>query len=244
MIPSLTHTIWLECCNSAFVYLPKVACTSWKLFLAECLQGTLPANLAYRDVHDPLQLPLPVVGLMAAERQQLFVHKLLVGDIQLLAVWREPRQRILSAYLDKIVHPPNPASVFARTIRPAIQAHHQLTADSIPSFLQFLQWLAADAHPMCSNDHWKPMHQLLGLDVEASPNPYEHIWRLEKLPEAAREINRRLGTAISFPGFEALGPRRSSGSREQLAQTFATEGVEPLFEQLYARDLEIDATLA
>ena len=243
MIPSLTHTIWLECCDSAFVYLPKVACTSWKLFLAECLQGTLPANLAYRDVHNPLQLPLPVVGLMATEQQQVFVHKLLAGNIQLLAVWREPRQRILSAYLDKIVRPPNPSSVFAQIIRPAIQVHHQLAADTSPSFLQFLQWLAAQAHPMCNNDHWKPMNQLLGLDVEGSLNHYEHIWRLEKLPEAARELNHRLGTAVSFPGFEALGPRRSSGSREQLERSFATEGVERLLAQLYAQDLEIDATL-
>jgi hypothetical protein len=242
MIPSLTHTIWLEGCNSAFVYLPKVACTSWKLFLAEGLHGALPADLAYRDVHNPVQLPLPVVGQMPTGQQRAFVQQLTAGEIQLLAMWRDPRRRILSAYLDKIVRPPNPTSVFAQTIRPAIQAHHHLPADSTPSFLQFLQWLGDATHAGCSNDHWKPMSQLLGLEHDA-PGVYQHIWRLEEIPAAAAEINRRLGRSIAFPGFEALGPRRSSGSDELLVHSFAAEGVEPLFAELYARDLEIDGSI-
>jgi len=242
MIPSLTHTIWLERCNSAFVYLPKVACTSWKLFLAEGLHGALPSDLAYRDVHNPAQLPLPVVGQMPTAQQRTFVQQLAGGEIQLLAMWRDPRRRILSAYLDKIVRPPNPTSVFAQTIRPAIQAHHHLPSDRDPSFLQFLQWLAADSHPSCSNDHWKPMSQLLGVENDGL-GAYQHIWRLEQIPEAAAEINRRLGRSIAFPGFEALGPRRSSGSEERLEHSFAAEGVQPLFAKLYARDLEIDASI-
>jgi hypothetical protein len=240
---SLPHTLWLEAGTTAFVYLPKVACTSWKLFFAQALHGALPADLAYRTVHDPAALQLPLVGAMVPERQRAFAQQLDAGEIALVAMVREPRQRVLSAYLDKIVHPPNPQSYFALEVRPAIQRQHGLAADATPSFLQFLQWLAAGTHPGCRNDHWQPMSQLLGLEQQPISH-YQHLWRLDQIPQAAAELNRRLGTAIPFPGFEALGPRRSSGSQALLAQAFAEPALSSLFDQLYARDREIYAALA
>jgi chondroitin 4-sulfotransferase 11/chondroitin 4-sulfotransferase 13/dermatan 4-sulfotransferase 1 len=240
---SLAHTIWLESAATAFVYLPKVACTSWKLFFAQALHGALPADLAYSVVHDPAALQLPLLGSMEADRQQQCLRRIDAGEVALVAMLREPRQRVLSAYLDKIVHPPNPQSYFALVVRPAIQQQHGLPAAAIPSFLQFLQWLAAGTHPGCRNDHWQPMSQLLGLEHQP-PSCYQHLWRMDQIPAAAAELNHRLGRAIPFPGFEALGPRRSSGSAIHLAEAFADPAVVSLFDQLYARDQEIYAALA
>ncbi len=236
--PSLRHTIWLRQANLAFVYLPKVACTSWKLFLAQALHGSLPADLSYADVHLPKRLALPLVALMASHEQEQFHQGVQQGAIALVAMLREPRARILSAYLDKIENRPNPRSYFRTVVRPAIQAFHGLPTERIPTFLQFLQWIQAAEHPASANDHWQPMHQLLGL-LPGHTQGFARLWRLDEIEEAAISMNRWLGCDVPFPTFTALGPRPASGSRDRLEQIFADAEVQQLFEALYGADLRL-----
>ena len=121
MHPSLEHCIWFQEQEFAFIYLPKVACTSWKLYLWQASGHVLPPNLQYRDVHDPRQLALPYVDIMPTNMQRDFLKKLEQGQVMAMAVIREPRSRVLSAYLDKILLHSNPQSKFSRSVLPAIQ---------------------------------------------------------------------------------------------------------------------------
>ena len=238
--PSLIHTIWLEPQQTAFVYLPKVACTSWKLFFARALELPFPEQLSYGQVHTQASLPLPYVGGMAAEAQQRFLAQQAAGEIRLHAVVRHPRQRILSAYLDKIALHRNPESFFSQQVLPAIQAQAGLAADQRPSFEQFLGWLNAEPTPLTQNDHWLPMVNLLGL---AGPDAltaqsYARLWPMEELELAADHFRRLLSVELPFPGNEALGPRPSTGSAELVASHF-NAAAEALFQPRFGADLEL-----
>lgn len=239
--PSLSHSFWFQEICAAFVFLPKVACTSWKLFLAEALHGPLPSEVTYRSVHRVDALGLPLVVSMPEPQQRLFRQE--AGrSIELMAMVREPRSRILSAYLDKFINRTDRQN-FGTVIRPAIQAHHGLPPEQLPSFLQFLQWVASGSHPDCANDHWRPMAQLLGTGASGS-HGYGHLWRMDQLDLAAAELNRRLGSQVVFPSFQALGPRQASGSDQLLEHCFAEPKVRSLFSDLYQDDLNLYAALS
>ena len=242
--PSLIHTIWLEQQQAAFVYLPKVACTSWKLFFARALALPLPEQLSYGQVHAQDSLPLPYVAGLAAEEQQRFLARLAANEIQLHAVIRNPRQRILSAYLDKIALHRNPNSFFSRQVLPAIQAHAQLAGSDKPSFEQFLRWLDSLATPLTQNDHWLSMTNLLGLAGAAAlpVAAYARLWPMEELDQAADHFRHLLEVDLVFPGNQALGPRPSTGSAELVASHF-DPAIDALFQSLFAPDLQLYASL-
>ena len=46
--PSPDHSIWLRSQAAVFVYLPKVACTSWKLHLAAALGVQAHQEISYK----------------------------------------------------------------------------------------------------------------------------------------------------------------------------------------------------
>lgn len=233
--PSADHTIWLRDQNAAFVYLPKVACTSWKLFLARALQLPLPEPLPLAAVHDREQVPLPYVSSLKASEQARFHNKLLTGGISLMAVIREPRQRVLSAYLDKVWLHRNPNSYFSQVVLPELRSDLQLDERKLPSFLQFLQWLQMGRSSSCSNDHWLPQRTLIGhADVFAKTQ----FWPMECLHEAVTAMQRLIGTDQQFPCREDLAPRKSSGSELRLEEEF-TDEVEQRFREIYGDDLDL-----
>lgn len=244
-LPSLDHTIWIESHDLAFVYLPKVACTSWKLFFAKSLdpQGRAPDN--YADVHRPAVLPLPYVGGMTPIAQARFREGVKQGSIRLFAVIRKPRERILSAYLDKILLHENPNSFFSREVMPAICRHHHLEEGRRPDLEQFLRWLReAPTSAVTNNDHWRPMSTLLGLTDEAITTGMVGwtIGTMEEMGTAVAHLQKLLGHSIPFPRRQALGPRPTTGSAERMASMFPPS-LEPLFEELYGTDLRLMAAV-
>lgn len=80
MQPSLEHSIWFQEQDFAFIYLPKVACTAWKLHLWQASGHAIAADLNYYDVHNPGRLALPYVAEMPKEQQQAYLHKLEKGQ--------------------------------------------------------------------------------------------------------------------------------------------------------------------
>lgn len=239
--PSLDHCYWLEACNTAFVYLPKVACTSWKIFLTRALHGGLPEGLNYQLVHSPEFMGLPLVATMTSDKRIIFCDQ--IGkSISLVAMMREPRERILSAYLDKFISRVD-RQFFSTLVRPAIQDYHAIPRDRMPSFLQFLQWMDGSEHFATHNAHWRPMSHLLGITVD-NKDFYDYLWRLDQIDEASAELNRRLRSNVSFPSFHALGPRPPSGSSERLDDYFSDRYVQELFSKIYQADLDLYAAIA
>lgn len=232
-LPSFGHTIWLQQQNVAFVYVPKVACTSWKLFLARALGLPLPNPLPLGAIHNRELVKLPYVSSLEVSAQQRFQAGLLDGQIELLAVIREPRQRVLSAYLDKVWLHRNPQSFFSQVVLPELQQQLGLGLLERPSFLQFLQWLKQNRCSSCRNDHWLPQRELIGT---AEALPRHQLWPMAQMEMAISEMQARLGADLPFPGREELEPRQSSGSAVKLQESFTAE-VEAVFASLYKEDL-------
>jgi hypothetical protein len=234
-LPSLGHSIWLQKYNTVFVYLPKVACTSWKLFLARALRLPLPSPLPLGSVHHRDIVRLPYVSSLEASEQDRFQQELKAGQIQLMAVVREPRERVLSAYLDKVWLHQNSLSYFSQVVLPDLQEYLGLSPSDRPTFLQFLRWLESRKSASCSNDHWLPQSQLLG-EVDILPNV--KLWPMEHMHQAVAALQHVFGEDLPFPGREELAPRESSGSSDHLLQAFTPE-VDDCFRKIYTRDLNL-----
>lgn len=232
-LPSFGHTIWLQQQQMAFVYVPKVACTSWKLFLARALELPLPNPLPLGAIHNRELVKLPYVSSLEVKEQKRFQDGLREGRIELLAVIREPRQRVLSAYLDKVWLHRNPQSYFSQVVLPDLQRELGLSTLERPSFLQFLQWLQQGRCNSCRNDHWLPQRELIGT---AEALPRHQLWPMAQMEMAVRELQGRLDTELPFPSREELEPRQSSGSGLKLQESFTAE-VEAAFASLYGEDL-------
>lgn len=233
--PSLHHTIWLRDQNAAFVYLPKVACTSWKIYLWQALGNRLPDHFDYRDVHNAATLPLPYVATMPAELQAEFNAGLRQGTILTYAVLREPRSRILSAYLDKIEHHRNPNSYFSTVVIPEIQRFANLASEQQPSFNAFLAWIANQSDRLSLNDHWRPMTSLLGTSEAGS---YTQMWSMDNMTEAIQCFANLLAYEHPFPSRQQLGARQTFDSHSRLVDYFG-EAEQALFSSIYAQDLSL-----
>jgi hypothetical protein len=231
--PSPIHTIWLRDHKAAFVYLPKVACTSWKLYLWQALGHALPSGFDYRHVHDTATLPLPYVTTLPTHSQLSFREDLSHGTIATYAVIREPKARILSAYLDKIEHHANPRSYFSTVVIPEIQHAAGLDAATRPSFASFLAWIADQPDRHALNDHWRPMTSILGT-TEAST--YTRLWTMERMDQAIALFATLLETSIPFPGRQHLGARRTYDSQTRLNAYYGPTECD-LFDQIYAQDV-------
>ena len=236
MQPSLEHSIWFPDHQFAFIYLPKVACTAWKLFLWQASGHDIPTGLEYRDVHNPDRLTLPYVGRMSKDRQQVYLRRLERGQLSAMAVIRNPRSRVLSAYLDKILFHNNPDSIFSRRVLPTIQNFFGLMDTQRPSFEQFLRWNQAQPDAQHWNPHWRPMVHLLGSTKVLQ------LWPMEHLDSAVQAVNRQLNCNLPFPERQILGPRQTYNSQKQL-ETYYGPLEQTLVDQMYRDDLELHAAL-
>lgn len=237
--PSLGHTIWLQSSNAAFIYLPKAACTSWKIFLGRMLGLKIPKN--YLDIHDAKCLPLPYASSFPPEKQQSLVAGINSGNILLIAVLREPKERILSAYLDKIKNHNNPNSYFSKEVIPSIQAHAGIPADQKPSLEDFLTWIASKQSQHTSNDHWLPMSEILGISTISNARQQWHLWSMKKLDTAAHYLSALTGQELPFPSPQELGPRPSTESSKNLAKI--SDKSSELLESIYRDDLDLYAEI-
>jgi len=236
MQPSLEHSIWYEAQDFAFIYLPKVACTAWKLFLWQASGHAIPADLQYKDVHNPNCLVLPYVGQMPKERQQVYLQKLDQGQLTAMAVIRNPFSRILSAYLDKILYHENPRSQLSLSALPATQNSFGLTSDQRPSFEQFLRWIKAQPDTQQWNSHWRPMVQFLGNTKRLQ------LWPMEQLDKAVHAANTQFSCNLSFPHRQILGPRQTYNSQTQFERYYGPLE-QTLVNEMYRDDLELHAAL-
>ena len=240
--PSSNHTIWLRPQAAAFVYLPKVACTSWKLHLAAALGIEATEPLSYKNLHNPEVLPLPYVARLSAEEQEALAALQQSSNFRFYTVMRDPRERAVSGYRDKILLHANPQSFFSLQVLPSIQAHAGLSADQKPSFEQFLRWMQESEDPATQNDHWLPTTRLLGLESGEGIPAQWRFWTMDAMADAVACINQLLGFDGAFPGREALGPRPDRRSKASMPDLISAEA-EQLLQRLYGDDLALYAAI-
>lgn len=240
--PSPGHTIWLRPHAAAFVYLPKVACTSWKLHLAAALGLPPTQEISYQTVHNPEVLPLPYLSRLTAPERAQFEQLQQTAEFRYYTVMRDPQERAVSAYRDKILLHANPQSFFSQQVLPAIQAHAGLAREIKPSFVQFLRWIQAGQDAATHNDHWCPMSRLLGLEHQRALPQQWRCWSMAAMPQAVAAVNGLLGFDQPFPGREALGPRPDRQSRAAMPDLITAEA-EQVLRRVYADDLRLYAAI-
>ena len=236
--PSPGHSIWLRPHAAMFVYLPKVACTSWKLHLAAALQVQPTQQLSYATVHNPDVLPLPYLARLTASEREQFEQLQQSSDFRYYTVMRDPRERAVSAYLDKILFHANPQSFFSQKVLPSIQDHIGLTADAKPTFEQFLRWIQESPDSAAQNDHWCPMSHLLGLRACRTIPDQWIFWPMSSMPKAVSAINSLLAFDQSFPSREALGSRPNRQSRRAM-NSLISEEENRLLNLIYCDDITL-----
>jgi len=153
-----------------------------------------------------------------------------------MAVIREPKSRVLSAYLDKILLHSNPQSKFSRRVLPSIQKAFGLRNDQRPSFEQFLQWNQSQTDIRQWNPHWRPMVHLLG-----STNHLK-LWTMKQINSAIQVANKKFDCDLTFPQKDALGPRPTNNSQLRLDQFYGHQE-KRLVEEMYAADITLHAAL-
>lgn len=234
--PSLEHSIWLKDFDLAFIYMPKVACTTWKIYFSRALGLKIPGN--YAEVHSGQHLPLPYVSGMDNDHQRIFTRGLRENKIEAVSIVRDPRERILSAYTDKIYCHRNPSSYFSLQVIPSLQEYARKRASSELSFELFLEWLTKSTSPHTQNDHWLPMSSILGLSEDGKQPSSWKLWPMTEMHQALQYLNQRLGVSLELPSNQELGCRKSTESRLKVASAFSDDA-EHYFRILYKQDIQL-----
>ena len=239
--PSLDHCIWIEDKRIVFIFIPKVACTSWKLLLWQLLGNQLTEEITYKTVHNGQDLALPYVGKMEKKKQEEFVQEVKNNRLNICGMIREPKARVLSGYLDKVLNHCNPNSSFSRIVIPSIREQQGIEDDRRPTFLEFLKWnLHNDSiRKEQMNDHWRQMHKILGINklVDLDGDKIK-IWDLKEANQATEWFNIEFDKKVKFPSSQHLGPRPTNNSENKIKNYYGDEETK-IFELLYNLDVEL-----
>ena len=231
------HTLWFKQEKFAFIYVPKVACTSWKLFFLRILFRDYPKKITYQNIHSRNDIPLPYLIDMPPEEKKLFETMLHRKEIKVVGVIRDPKQRVLSAYLDKIYYHRNPKSLFSQVIIPEIRNYCQCSETQRPSFGDFLRWVNSQNSKNCNNNHWLPMTKIFGgllnghVDLQLYP--------MVKMKEAVRVVQSHFNSKTPFPTTSALGPRKINNTEGINHTNYYGEEESKIFNAIYAEDIEM-----
>ena len=185
--PEINNVIWLREFNIAVIYIPKTACTSWKLFLGRALDNQkINSDITYGDVHNKNVFFLPYIAQLESNERDEYVEKVKHGEINFTSIVREPKTRLLRAYLDKILLHKNKESIFSKKILPDIQKYIGIQTEIKPTLEEFLIWLRDNSNSYTKNEHWRPATELMGIkDIDyCLEAEYIRLWTMDKMDNA------------------------------------------------------------
>lgn len=169
-----------------YVAIPKNACTEVKAHFV--------LNSPFRDAFLATRSPIhDFCGTLAATAVPR--ETIMGSDYFRFTILRDPRRRLVSAYLNKIVRPRRNRlhylrlPLLARTIRGA-QEIAGLDYDPVRSitFDEFVRFLARADDTDC-NVHWMPQYRFTGTDLSA----FHHVGRVERLADTLDLLAERFG---------------------------------------------------
>ena len=227
------YYIWIKDYNLTYVYIPKIACTSWKLYLWQLEGNKIDERVNYKTVHNPEIVKLEYLNRSVGEQKQLWEEKVKSGEIEILSVIREPKARLISAYINKFEKHKNKDSVFTQSIKPLIQAHSGISEDVMPSFKNFVEWIVDSDDIETNNGHWLPYSKIL-----ENHSKRVRLFKLENNKKAVKYIESMTGRQIDFPKIDRLGPRVNNQSEDLLEEYYDKELVS-LVDNYYRNDFKL-----
>lgn len=135
--------------NYIFFEIPKVACSTIKLTLQR-MEFEEPnfSRLNFEDLHDRRLSPL--LKLHQLPDAESYLKK---SNFLKFCFVRNPYERFLSCYLDKICHP----TVFKKRLLEYLEGRE--VADRYISFEEFVEAVESQ-HPKEMDNHWRPQYYL------------------------------------------------------------------------------------
>lgn len=231
-LKSLMKNLWISP-DKSFIYLsvPKCGCTSVKYFIRSLYEDVSCIN----NLHD-----INESTFICGSELSYDELRLIAKDAYFFSIIREPRERVLSAYLDKfkLMHLPN-----LRTFLPQLTGsafnNDQESIDFARS-LTFHDFLLLVSRSTTLNEHWAPFNlavnsvSLLSDNLEVFdlshigiPLYYLHKSfgvRTNYLPKNYFSINKRFG--------------HFTGASARLSEFYSSEVVS-LFERIYNDDISL-----
>lgn len=219
--------------NFIFAYNPKVACTNWK-----CILRYLNGSKDYLDpakAHDKEGSGLTFLCDIASAEY-------LIKDTSIpkYAFVRNPYDRVLSAYLNKIEPYTNGQrtsdqdNTYFYKVFVEIDAYRSehLPSKSCVDFYCFLHWLdnVDDFHT--NNEHWKPQSELLNIDKVN----FDFIGKLENITHDAPTLLEKINCGIEFPSQKDVkfAPTKAS---EKKAKYYSNEE-KKLANKIFSKDFK------
>lgn len=219
-----------------FCYVPKVACSNWKLTLRRA--AGLPDLEQKSRIHQRRESGL---NYLSDHNALVRLYYLNNPAFSRAVFVRNPWTRILSAYRSTIEHvqetdPSQHLSRFAFDTLDAAKAHcraHGLLESNGPglTFGEFLHYLEI-CPPADMNEHWQPQTLVAGLDDIR----YNFVGRFEHLEADAERLTRMLG----LPPFFAprVVPKTDSSQKDILSTYYTAERLDQVA-RIYAREIEL-----
>lgn len=137
---------------------------------------------------------------------------------------RNPYERLLSGYLDKIARPSEQRDLLCRQMGLNNPADHNLT------FLEFVKAIS-DQPPIEMDNHWRPQfYQTFQDKID-----FDFVGRTETLHNDFVEVGKRLG--VDFAPYLRDERNHAQGSGSRLAE-FMTDEIQSLILNKYQQDFD------
>ncbi|KAM4664559.1 carbohydrate sulfotransferase 8-like isoform 1-T2 [Discoglossus pictus] len=187
----VAHRLFVEH-NHKFIYceVPKVGCSNWKRILF-FLQMNRSFDAAYID-HDAIHTTKILKRLSDFTPDQ---QRKMLDTYTKVMFTREPLQRIVSAYRDKLLHP---GGYYGTGVANVIRAKVRKNKDdkSVVSFEEFVKFLV-DQESRGMDIHWMPMHLL----CDPCNINYDILGKMETLKSDSDDVLKviRAPKGIKYP---------------------------------------------
>lgn len=220
--------------DAVFCFVPKVACTGWKM-AARRLMGEQDWENP-RLAHDRKRCGLRFLSAQRnADLNSIQNSSLRLGMV------RNPYSRLLSAYLDKVERRLDNALL---DLSPdgdywwqVVHAIERFRCDELQgksrsiTFKIFLQWLQQSNHEAVNNNHWAPQAKLTGMGLV----DWTVLGHFESLHLDAPRIFELLGASFSFP---SNTQRHRTNASKKLHTYYSSDSV-ALVNELFSEDFKL-----
>ena len=163
-----------------FFAFPKVACTEWKRMFMRMNNNPKWCKLEGHDIHKRSMNQIQILRDFAPD---VATEMMISDEWTKAAIFREPKERVLSAFLDKAI---KKQFVYIETCCNNLPSHDLrdeciTNADKFDSFLRFVTEYPEE----CFNVHWEPQVE----KIDSKWWPYiDHIGYQHNLLEDSKEI--------------------------------------------------------
>jgi hypothetical protein len=167
----------LEDHKLVFIWFPKVGCTVWKRLFRRMMGYT---DWNTKNPHPANENGLVVLDDLDPDQVTRILN---APDWTVVMILRDPKDRLLSAYLDKIVRAEGKCIRRCCNFNDACMNHSR----TLPGFVELI--------PRCPNVHWRP--QALFVPNNVLP-VVDFVGHMETIQQDAKRLLTRLGVWQEF----------------------------------------------